>query len=195
MLKNNISEFRTCIIRNYIEQDDNGFYYYENGGKLTKWDEVEIQVGATLTPTQLAKMGRLYTWSQALKACPSGWHLPTDEDWEHLIKHINKIKGPFEKHNDDWYEVGLFLKSSLGWSYSSDGIKSEDDFGFAALPAGSYGLGYSYFDDLSLSTNFWSATEKSSNTAWQRYLRYDSESISRDNINKQYGLSVRCLKD
>ena len=26
--------------------------------------------------------GRLYTWSAALNACPSGWHLPTKTEWE-----------------------------------------------------------------------------------------------------------------
>ena len=26
--------------------------------------------------------GRLYTWEQAMKVCPSGWHLPSDEEWK-----------------------------------------------------------------------------------------------------------------
>ncbi len=28
--------------------------------------------------------GKLYTWEQALRACPKGWKLPTWEDWEKL---------------------------------------------------------------------------------------------------------------
>jgi len=27
------------------------------------------------------KYGRLYTWEAAIKACPKGWHLPSDEEW------------------------------------------------------------------------------------------------------------------
>ena len=28
--------------------------------------------------------GNLYTWEEALAACPEGWRLPTDEDWQNL---------------------------------------------------------------------------------------------------------------
>ena len=32
------------------------------------------------------KYGRLYTHAAALKACPQGWHLPTQKEWDNLIK-------------------------------------------------------------------------------------------------------------
>ena len=28
------------------------------------------------------KYGRLYTWEGAKKACPPGWHVPSDREWE-----------------------------------------------------------------------------------------------------------------
>ena len=31
------------------------------------------------------KLGLLYTWEAAMKACPSGWHLPSDSEWRRLI--------------------------------------------------------------------------------------------------------------
>ncbi|MDR0518115.1 MAG: hypothetical protein LBH25_13840, partial [Fibromonadaceae bacterium] len=30
------------------------------------------------------KYGRLYSWETAKTACPSGWHLPTKEEWAKL---------------------------------------------------------------------------------------------------------------
>jgi len=30
------------------------------------------------------KFGRLYKWEVALSACPSGWHLSTEYEWEQL---------------------------------------------------------------------------------------------------------------
>jgi len=32
--------------------------------------------------------GRLYTWEAAQRACPEGWHLPSDEEWYHLAFHF-----------------------------------------------------------------------------------------------------------
>ena len=50
-------------------------------------------------PKNVEKYGRLYTWEAALKACPIGWHIPTDEEWNTMIKnygghyHRSKNKG------------------------------------------------------------------------------------------------------
>lgn len=32
------------------------------------------------------KYGRLYTWEAAMKACPSGWHLPSKGDFDTMLK-------------------------------------------------------------------------------------------------------------
>jgi uncharacterized protein (TIGR02145 family) len=32
-------------------------------------------------PANCQKYGRLYNWNTAMKACPRGWHLPSDEEW------------------------------------------------------------------------------------------------------------------
>ena len=32
-----------------------------------------------------AKYGRLYTWAAAMEACPTGWHLPSQDEWKELI--------------------------------------------------------------------------------------------------------------
>ena len=32
--------------------------------------------------------GRLYTWSAAMKACPSGWHLPSVREFETLFETV-----------------------------------------------------------------------------------------------------------
>ena len=34
------------------------------------------------------KYGRYYTWSAAMTACPSGWHLPCYEDWSYLFSEV-----------------------------------------------------------------------------------------------------------
>ncbi len=36
----------------------------------------------------VAKYGYLYTWETAQKACPNGWHLPSNAEWKTMEIHI-----------------------------------------------------------------------------------------------------------
>lgn len=35
-----------------------------------------------------AQLGRLYTWDDAMRACPEGWHLSTEQEWRRLEVHL-----------------------------------------------------------------------------------------------------------
>jgi len=42
-----------------------------------------------------------YTWDNAMKACPSGWRLPTDDDWSKLNDFLatdTKLQAEFRKN-------------------------------------------------------------------------------------------------
>ena len=78
------------------------------------------------------KPGRFYTHSAALTACPAGWHLPSADDFNSLIKLI-------ESHALIDY---LSLKSDYGWK-EYDRQTSADDFEFTALPVGNCRYVYS----------------------------------------------------
>ena len=69
--------------------------------------------------------GRLYKWYPALTACPSGWHLPTDEEWTILTDFLGgeNVAGGKMK------EVGTTL-----WDSPNNGATNES--GFTALPGG-----------------------------------------------------------
>ena len=150
--------------------------------------------------------GRLYTWAAAIDSvklannadnpldcgyekkcgltgavrgiCPTGWHLPTKEEFETLFTAVG-----------DKSTVGMKLKTSNGWYRSGGGT---DDVGFSALPVGLNG--YSFFDEGDRAY-FWSSTEDN---------RYYSCSMSLSSLNKSVylesayhkdiGLSVRCVK-
>ena len=125
------------------------------------------------------KYGRLYTWTAATTACPSGWHLPSKAEWETLFNAVGNQS-----------TAGKVLKSTSGWSYSD--AKSTDAFGFSALPAGYYGQGY-YSEGFS--AFFWISTENDSFRAYYMYLLHDDDSANLNKYGKGYGFSVRCLKD
>jgi len=82
------------------------------------------------------KYGRLYNWWTATKVCPSGWHLPSDAEWDVLMKFAN----PSCTDNRDCANAGTKLKATSGWNTDSGYIAGTDNYGFSALPGG---IGYS----------------------------------------------------
>ena len=136
------------------------------------------------------KYGRLYKWEAAKSACPAGWHLPSEEEFENLLVAAGGEKVADEK-----------LKSTSGWVDDGNG---EDAFGFSALPAGSrYSSRYSnggYCDEGHFAY-FWSSSVDSSlfanGYAYYMVLGYDYDVVSEVafSYNNDYGFSVRCVKD
>lgn len=130
-----------------------------------------------------AKYGRYYTWNAAMAACPSGWHLPSVNEFKKLIK----IAG------DEGY-AGRHLKSTSMWYASGAGI---DDFGFAALPAGLVDNKGDFYYATNF-TYFWSSEDggdPSSEQALGMTLRYDSDDAQLVSAYKDdVAYSVRCVQ-
>jgi uncharacterized protein (TIGR02145 family) len=121
-----------------------------------------------------AKYGRLYTWSDAKKACPSGWHLPTSEEWSALITAVD--------------HTSTKLKATSGWSeYAGNGT---DDYGFSALPGG-YGNGLGNFYDAGESGYWWIDIGHGASNAWIRDVFQIYEAIHLG--GNLY--SIRCVQD
>ena len=127
-----------------------------------------------------AKYGRLYNWATALKACPAGFHLPSDDEWTALVNYA----GGEEK-------AGKKLKSKAGWNDNGNGT---DDYGWSALPGGS-GSSDGSFYYAGISGNWWSATESSVVNAYNRYMYCSYENVIRSYLSKTGLFSVRCVAD
>jgi uncharacterized protein (TIGR02145 family) len=132
-----------------------------------------------------AKYGRLYNWSMAKKACPAGWHLPSDAEWTTLTDYVGGSS-----------TAGTKLKATSGW-YNSNGVpmgNGTDDYEFSTLPGG-YGGAYGNFDNVGSNGYWWSATERGADNAWYRSMYDDREYVYRDDRNKLGLFSVRCVQD
>ena len=127
--------------------------------------------------------GRLYDWQTALGACPSGWHLPSDDEWTDLTTFLGggSIAGGKMK------EAG-----TTHWASPNTGATNSS--GFTALPGGYRGITGS-FVYLAYYAYFWSSTEYSSTVAWYRTLHYYREYVSRYYYAKSTGFSARCVQD
>jgi uncharacterized protein (TIGR02145 family) len=49
--------------------------------------------------------GRLYTWNQAKKACPKGWHLPSQEEWMTLVSNFSNTENLENEGNQDIFQA------------------------------------------------------------------------------------------
>ena len=167
-------------------------------------------------PANCAKYGRLYTWAAAVGrdedecgiyhacnlgegdirgACPKGWHLPSQSEWEALIVAVDGSITEYTSSNT----AGTKLKSATGWTAYS-GITNEDAFGFSALPAGTRYHPIGNYGYKGYGTYFWSSTEEIISYPAYRHaylmgLDYGNDYAGKYDNDKVYGHSVRCIKD
>ena len=145
----------------------------------------------------LEAYGRLYNWyavDDERGLCPTGWHVPTDEEWTELEEFV--ASQGFEESQ------AMALRSTTGWADLPDSTSGNgtDDFGFAGLPGGfrNYSIlsnsvtiwGAGYYCD------WWSSSPDGQGYYWLRSIHYmDSGSLNRSYNPAVSGFSVRCLKD
>ena len=146
--------------------------------------------------TNCQKYGRLYNWDAAKVACPVGWHLPSKEEFEILLKFV----GGVQENAWKWENAGKMLKSTNGWNeYGGKDGNGTDAFGFSALPAGyrtgGYRIGNEGYDGEGDYAYFWSSTEDFSGYAYCMFLDFYIVDANLHNNIKNYGFSVRCVKD
>ncbi len=141
-------------------------------------------------PSNCSTYGRLYDWETAFEACPSGWHLPTDDEWCTVTQFIDPTVN-CNTSGSIGTDVGLKMKSTSGWNNGGNGTNVS---GFTAFPSGARGYQGS-FAYLGTYAFFWSSSEYSSTIAWDWTLDYSSDAVSRDGGHKTAGFNVRCVRE
>jgi uncharacterized protein (TIGR02145 family) len=138
--------------------------------------------GLTASSTYCDTYGRVYNWATAKTSCPTGWSLPDDAEWTTLETFVD-ASGTV---------AGTKLKAASGWNTGSGSIAGTDEFGFSALPGGSYNG--SVFYSVGSSGYWWTATPDGS-IAYYRYMNYIRASVYSSNNIQNIGFAVRCLQD
>ncbi|MDD5695243.1 MAG: FISUMP domain-containing protein, partial [Bacteroidales bacterium] len=128
--------------------------------------------------------------------CPLGWHLPTDEEWKVLEGAVDSQYGIGDPEWDiesevRGYDAGMNLKTTRGWIENGNGT---DLFGFSGLPGG-FRLDNGNFGNVTIFDYRWTSTEDDNYVAWCRILGYYDPESFRGNLGKNYGFSIRCLRD
>jgi len=231
--------YKKVKINNQTWMAENLKYVTSSGSWCSEIDGVRDNYGMQILSTSpeskkiqddCDKYGRLYDWATAMGLdasynhkkwdgneakvqgiCPSGWRLPSANDWKKLIAYV----GAAPNSADNAYR----LITKTGW-FDSDGRKiiGVDDLGFSALPGGArrwkdveadrfYGTwrvmtGHGgYWWTSGSSSKGWNGGAQSAGIDYTTINVWDiSEEDDRNydgmwQSNKMNGLSVRCLQD
>ncbi|MDY0143384.1 MAG: FISUMP domain-containing protein [Bacteroidales bacterium] len=151
-------------------------YYYV-------YDYDGTDVNAAKGTSNYSTYGVLYNWTAAVNACPTGWHLPSDDEWTELTDYLGGTG-----------VAGGKLKETGTTHWFSPNTGATNETGFTALPGG-YRGGNGAFNGVGGGGSWWSATEYGTGYAWGRGMLYDGSDVGRGNGSKELGFSVRCLRD
>ena len=217
-----------------VDEDGNSYGTVQIGGQC--WITENIRVGTMLAsgatmpvttdqviekwcynnlPAECETNGGLYHWDEAMRGsqvagargiCASGWHIPTDAEYNILEKTVvGIINSSASQYNCDLSYSGWQRcadntgTNGAGQSLKKVGIGSgvgagNDLVGFAATLPG-YRNTNASFGSLGSTLALWSSTPSSASNAWRRALYTSYSTVYRAASNKALGFSVRCLKD
>lgn len=171
--------------------------HYQNGDEiLTGYNDADwawtLETGAYSvygnSSSNSEIYGNLYNWftiSDEREVCPTGWHIPSKEEY---IELINFLGG---------YDIaGGKLKESGEELWDSPNIGATNESGFSAIPGGlrgGYGSGQYLY--LGFSGSFWTRTlNNSGDEAYNLKLNHNSSNVWITDNLKRFGFSIRCIE-
>jgi uncharacterized protein (TIGR02145 family) len=130
------------------------------------------------------KLYNFYAVTDPRNLCPTGWHVPTDDEWTILTSFLGGE------------EIAGGKMKSTGLQYwNSPNQDASNESGFSGL-AGGMRYNFGLFDLSGFFGLWWSSTSlDGGGLAWFRSLSYSTEDIQRGNNSWEFGYSIRCLKD
>jgi len=203
-LARNTAKFKYDIFTD--SRDGETYRTVKIGDQVWMVDNLRFKTEGSYAPASdeanVAKYGRLYTWTAALGIpaefddqsptkdlemyhkirednyqgiAPEGWHIPSLKEWEQLLSNL-----PPKSTGDE-------LRGACFW-----GNPGEDSFGFFALPAG-YRFANGSFQQFGRRARFWSKDEYGKSNAYR--LSITNKAFDIEGVYRSDAMSVRCVKN
>jgi uncharacterized protein (TIGR02145 family) len=144
-------------------------------------------------PANGCKYGKLYNWyavNDPRGLAPNGYHIPTKTEWETLRASLGGptlAGGPLKQMGTTlWFPPNTGATNTTGFTAVPGGLRADN----STITPGVY-----VYSGKMLYSNFWSATQNDASTVFAYTLIYDGTNISTSASNKQFGMSVRLVKD
>jgi uncharacterized protein (TIGR02145 family) len=145
------------------------------------------------------KLYNHYAVTDSRGLCPTGWHVPSDGEWNVLVNYLDPNADTVCANCLQSSIAGGSMKSTAtqptpgGWYAPNTGATNSS--GFTGLPGGdrdSHGGFYILGNNLG---SWWSSSDAGSGNAWSRVLSYYYANANRGNVYRRNGFSVRCARD
>ena len=169
----------------FIDIRDGEEYKYTVIGPQT-WmaENLRFNNGVSYTENSHSVGGHIYGIESAKNSCPSGWHLPSIEEWLELFRNVGGVEN-----------AGIRLKTVGGWVPLNPGQLSNgtDDCGFSVLAvptSRAYIYGYEAM--------FWTSSPAINPSNSTHGIVFETQNIyvrTDCTYNNWEQLSVRCIKD
>jgi len=171
--------------------------HYRNGDPIPQVTDTEewesLTTGAWCyydnNSSNNATYGKLYNWyavNDSRGLAPSGWHVPSNDEWTTLTNYLGGES-----------VAGGKMKETGTTHWFSPNSAATNESGFSALPGGYIygGFGDFSFDGIGRYSDWWSSSMYGAEDAWFCEVYYNDAYFGRDIWPKGVGFSVRCVKD
>jgi len=137
--------------------------------------------------------GSLYNWytvADEREVCPTGWHVPTDEEWITLEKHLGMSAEEADR-------MTAWRGTDEGDKLKDDSFEGNNSSGFTALASG-YRDPEGLFKAMGTDNDYWTSTpyDNQGNTEGVLHGLLNSKSnVVRNFHAPAYGFCIRCVRN
>lgn len=130
--------------------------------------------------------GRLYQRDKAMTACPTGWHLPSLDEWKVLFEYVGGTN-----------VAGIKLKSRSNWVLQENFEKYAgiDEYNFSILPASFATSTGVYGSTIKFDSHLWTSSVDADGYNVMVYFLHSMGGVGISSVSENLYYSVRCLQD
>lgn len=136
------------------------------------------------------------------KLCPSGWHVPSDEEWKTMEIYLGMSPEDADSPASRGTDEGLKIREAGSANWDPDGgFIGTNESGFTGLPGGlRWGYDTGFYGDLwegeGVVSYWWTSTEGVEDLwAYSRMVFSFNPSLYRVSRDVEFGFNVRCIKN
>jgi len=195
--------------KTFVDKRDNTTYFYKKLGN-TFWMAKNLAYAGTKSnvvgrafgncDVTNGIFGRFYTWEEAQTACPFGWRLPKQEDFNKLARIYDSSASysPTESMPglSGHFMSDAYFNGEKLWEYWPK-VKIDNAFGTSMIPVGyAVRIGDEYdFLDANYRATMWTSDEFA-NRGVLKYIYADDPDLKCFAADKQaFAATVRCVRD